>query len=283
MQAVASASLAAVGQRIPSVPGAFHRPASNSASTAPTLLGTLIIDVKGDIRFVSDSLAQLSGHVPSALVGRPVRSILPGLPLNAATEGYNVAYGAFAAAQRERQSWILRAYDDSSLVVEGHLAMMKMNTGYLFCLELHRVQRQANVVRSGPGRIWCKQRCVPVQPPAPVEGGQADAPPQDAARCVRIVLDRQFRVGFACSSIEHLLGFDYEDITGTHVSVLMPELLHRLGTKRSVKRFREVLQAEGSIACYARHTDGAHIPVRVKLLDDPCDAILPLLLQLDHQ
>ena len=278
-------------QLLPAVPDAYPRQASNAASMAPARLGSVIVDSKGAIRFVSDCLAQLAGIPATELMGRSVRSIMPDLPLGAETEGYNVAFGAFTAARRQRQSWVFRAYGNTDLVVEGYLAMLKVNTGYLFCLELHGVQKQKDASPELAVPAPCQRHCHPLRMAVlrasedsaghdPLQNASMELKLQGTAHCMRLALDRQFRVGFSCTSIERLLGFHYEGIVGTHVSQLLPELLQQLGTPRSVKRSRRNLLAAGRLETVARHTDGRQIPAVVTLLDDPCETILPLLLHL---
>ena len=53
--------------------------------------GSLLVDVNGVIRFCSNSVLQLSGFTASDIVGKPVDSFLPGLPIRKGTPGYNVA------------------------------------------------------------------------------------------------------------------------------------------------------------------------------------------------
>jgi len=53
--------------------------------------GSLLVDVNGVIRFCSNSVLQFAGCTASDVVGKPIDSFLPGLPIRKGTPGYNVA------------------------------------------------------------------------------------------------------------------------------------------------------------------------------------------------
>jgi PAS domain-containing protein len=103
----------------------------------PSPPGTLILDSKGRVSFCSDCLARMAGYSVNELVGRNVRSFMPALPLYPDAEGGNIAFGTFASAKQCRQSWTLMRREGGTLEIEGYFAMLKMQSGYVFCLELH--------------------------------------------------------------------------------------------------------------------------------------------------
>lgn len=58
----------------------------------------LVVDQRGLVTACGAAIPYMLDLAPGQLVGRAVRELLPGLPLNAATTGYNVAYLTFWAA-----------------------------------------------------------------------------------------------------------------------------------------------------------------------------------------
>ena len=62
----------------------------------------LILDARGAVQFCSDAAAQLFDGRSEEMLGRPIRSLIPALPLRIVTPGYNVAYARFCEVQ---QAW----------------------------------------------------------------------------------------------------------------------------------------------------------------------------------
>lgn len=277
-----------------------------AATRTPKPLGTLILDSKGMVRFCSDALARLAGSTAADMVGASARSFMPDLPLDPATEGYNVAFAAFCAARRCLQSWTVTTGHGGTVQVEGYFGSLRTDAGYRFCLELQlpaehgdsrdmamqaaqhgtggtAAARTTNAEKSWPD-LWHKPRTQHAgtrRPPRP----HAAALPRLtgealAARTphVQLLLDREYRIVFASSAIEDLLALDYEKIIGMHVSDVLPELLSRVGGARSVKSAIETLRSMGSFASHARHANGQHVPVVVALREKRCDHMIPLLI-----
>jgi PAS domain-containing protein len=102
-----------------------------------SLLGSLLIDIRGTIVFCDTAVARLQGSSCENLIGRPIRAVVPGLPLDPRTEGYNVAFVSFSAARCVRP-WPLLKQDGSRTLVEGKVILLNTDESYLFRLELHQ-------------------------------------------------------------------------------------------------------------------------------------------------
>lgn len=298
----------------------IHRPGENRprparfAGRGSQSLGVLILDSKGLVFFCSDALARLAGSSSTEIIGTEVRAFMPGIPFDPATEGYNVAFGAFCAAQRCRQSWTLHTRAGGTVQLDGYFAMLKMPSGYVFCLELQ--QRAGDGPMPGPGmtlrpgarrlraltgmagkeraetslskrwrtraalKRWPLQlRLRPASGPQEKWLATAASPAAHAIRAphVQLLLDRDWRIGFASSAIEDLLAHDYEKLIGMHVSDVLPELLTRLGGMCSVKNAKAKLRGMGSFLSHARHAGGHDVPVVIQLREKRYDQLIPLL------
>lgn len=297
----------------------------HTEANASRNLGVLVFDSKGLVIFCSDAIARMTGSSSTEIIGTEVRNFMPGIPLDPATEGYNVAFGAFSAARRMRQSWTLYVQDGGAVQLDGYFAMLKMPSGYVFCLELHQrpevelilapgaiARTEARRLRSsasaagsamarknGVGRslsrLWHKfgLRASLIRKPLrqqlqPGSGLDSQAPAALAGRTthairpphVQLLLDRDYRVGFASSAIEDLLAHDYEKVIGMPVSDVLPELLPRLGGMCSIKSAKAKLREMGSFISHARHANGDDIAVVVQLREKKCDQLIPLLISL---
>lgn len=305
---------------LPHVANALHirRPEDSglnrvcAATRTPKPLGTLILDSNGMVRFCSDALARLAGSTAADMVGTAARSFMPDLPLDPATEGYNVAFAAFCAARRCLQSWTVKTGHGGTVQVEGYFGSLRTDAGYRFCLELQlpaehgdsrdmtmqAARRSAPAMHGAGGAAAARttnaekpwpdlghksrtQHAGTRRPPRPraaaISRLAGEAP---AARTphVQLLLDREYRIVFASSAIEDLLALDYEKIIGMHVSDVLPELLSRVGGARSVKSAIETLRSMGSFASHARHANGQHVPVVVALREKRCNHMIPLLI-----
>jgi PAS domain-containing protein len=109
---------------------------SNSATLLSVLAGSLMLDTKGTVLTCTDALSRLCGTTEDDLVGRPVRSLLPEVPLGPGTEGYNVAFVAFFSGSRCTGSWPLLTANGDSVQVQGYFTLLKVEKRYLFRLEL---------------------------------------------------------------------------------------------------------------------------------------------------
>lgn len=116
-------------------------------------------------------------------------------------------------------------------------------------------------------------RCV-----NPEKEGEPPSVPHSHDQCVvRIVLDKANRVGFASSSIEDVLGQDYEEVVGMPIADILPQMaieefapLHK--TRMSA------LRALSARCEFAVHADGRKVPVIVTLKNEDTDAGSPPIL-----
>src|SRR5436309_1445287 len=67
-------------------------------SVSDPMVGSLILDSKGVIHCSSAAIAQLAGVPQEELTGRAIKLLIPDLPLDADTQGYNVAFFSFLTA-----------------------------------------------------------------------------------------------------------------------------------------------------------------------------------------
>ena len=67
--------------------------------------GAMALDCRGTVQHCHEDLARLFRARPPALVGRHIRELIPNLPLNAATPGYNAAYATFWAPSGQRRGF----------------------------------------------------------------------------------------------------------------------------------------------------------------------------------
>jgi PAS domain-containing protein len=59
----------------------------------------LIVNAGGAVQFCSNGAAQLFDGRSDEMLGRPINSLIPDLPLQDVTPGYNVAYTCFWSSQ----------------------------------------------------------------------------------------------------------------------------------------------------------------------------------------
>lgn len=259
-------------------------------------LGALILDSKGMVRFCSPALARFAGFDRAGMAGIHARSLIPALPFNPATEGYNVAFAAFTAARRSVEHWTLRSADGRSLQVTGSLTVMRMDSGFAFCVELgdcavdttstDRRNPALPARRAAASTGKRLQRHWPAFQSSmrPLHRPRLDGTSRVAnGGGIHVTLDRQYRIGFASSAIEELLGLNYEQLIGIPISVLLPELALVLASARTVKSARLNLQETGSFRSHARHADGRAIPVTVSLKKGGSESSIPLLLKVSRE
>lgn len=110
-----------------------------AAPSIDTISAELIIDSKGSIIKCSDALLALlasGGITREQMTGKTVRSLIPGLPFQAATEGYNIAYATFAAAQEQASTWTVVLGDGRRVEAAGRIALQRGCDGYVIRLTL---------------------------------------------------------------------------------------------------------------------------------------------------
>lgn len=115
---------------------ASHHQVTATATDAMAAAGPLVLDQNGTIRFCSTAAARLAGTTAAGLVGRPIRHLLPQLPFNHGTPGYNVAFAMFSSTADVVHSLLLSRADGSQMTVDTSLSSFKVNAEHLFCLEL---------------------------------------------------------------------------------------------------------------------------------------------------
>ena len=76
-----------------------HRDPLDGATVPAAEVASMVLDALGTVRDCSGAAARLFGAGAHQLIGRPVRELIPDVPLSAETPGYNVAYAAFWAAE----------------------------------------------------------------------------------------------------------------------------------------------------------------------------------------
>lgn len=116
--------------------------ANRGDSGACTVVGSLILDSKGIIHCCSAAVAQLAGVPEDEMTGRAIKFLIPDFPLDAGTQGYNVAFVSFLTASGHAHSATLQRADGSSIAVEAWTNLLQVNKEYLFCLELHCAHEQ---------------------------------------------------------------------------------------------------------------------------------------------
>lgn len=272
---------------------------NSPAFQAPLSFGVLIFDSKGLVRFCSAALAQLIGANAKELTGTCVRELLPALPFDPATEGYNVAFGIFRAAKRCLEPWSIQTRDGGMMQAQGYFGSLETDDGYRFCLQLQlpagldalqaglpsaATGTTLTIASAGVGAFrhpagtpasrhapWA----MPVTAPDSVRAAAAGIarPPQ-----VQLLFDRDYRVSFASSSIEDLLSHDYERVIGMHVSDLLPDVPSRVGVIRSISSATARLRSIGSFRSHARHASGRRVPVLVALREKKYERLISLLI-----
>lgn len=273
-------------------------PAAHSSIT-PT---ELVVDSKGTITDCSDDLLQAMGVLKDDVAGKNVRSLIPALPFQAQTEGYNIAYATFAAAHKEPRTWVIKRGDGCSIEVKGRVAIHRMPNRYAIRLAISTLpshvrtpQRENRGRRLDTGRILphamspsgatsrkylhlmaSQEAGVPamgMQPAAQMRSGTSGSR-------VHLTLDSKFRIGFASSSLEDLFGIDYEQVVGTQASVLLPDLQNQLGHASTVRSARTSLRQMGAFLTHARHANGHAVPVMVSIQEEGADRLITLQLEL---
>ena len=119
-----------------------HSMANCRDPVSRTVVGSLILDSKGIIHCCSAAVAQLAGVPESELTGRAIKLLIPDFPLDAGTQGYNVAFVSFLTASGNAHGATLQRADGSSIAVEAWTNLLKVNKEYLICLELRCLRGQ---------------------------------------------------------------------------------------------------------------------------------------------
>lgn len=280
---------------------AIQRENVRPASLSPITSTELVVDSKGTITDCSDDLLQAMGVLKGDVAGKNIRSLIPALPFQAQTEGYNIAYATFAAVHKEPRTWVIHRGDGCSIEVKGRVVIHRMSNSYAIRLAICALpsqackpQREYRGYRLDTGRIHphavspsgaTRQKylhlMVSQEAGVPATGMAPAVPLRSATSSSRVhlTLDSQYRIRFASSSLEDLFGFDYEQIVGTRASVLLPDLQNQLGHASTVRSSRSRLRQMGAFLTHARHANGRAVPVMVRLQEDGVDRLITLQLE----
>jgi hypothetical protein len=101
----------------------------------------LILDRYGHIRFCGRDIAALVDVAPEKLIGQPVKSLLPALPINGDTAGYNIAYAVFQANAGRSLLFQLKKSSGITVAVSLSLTVLEIVPEYLLCLEIREHDR----------------------------------------------------------------------------------------------------------------------------------------------
>lgn len=118
---------------------------ATATTDAMAAVGSLVLDKTGIIRFCSAAVARLAGTSATCLIGRPIKFLLPQLPFNHDTPGYNAAFARFSSVADVSRALLLNRKDGIQITVDASLSSFKINQEYQFCLEL-RYHLQAAIL-----------------------------------------------------------------------------------------------------------------------------------------
>lgn len=99
---------------------------------------TLVLDLRGCIRSCSPAAAQLFGIRAAAAIGRPVRALIPELPLRDDTPGYNLAFVAFRFSADEWATFDGVDGTGRRFGIEISIAQMTLDGRFGLVLELRQ-------------------------------------------------------------------------------------------------------------------------------------------------
>lgn len=134
--------------RIPGMAGMSVKRATACLSTA------VILDRYGCIRACGQQVAALAGIPVQTLSGQPIKSLLPALPFQPGTPGYNVAFAVFLANTRQRAVCKITQGTGAPAMVDVSLSLLETAPDYLFRLDI-RTRTDLSVLPADAG--------VPVQ------------------------------------------------------------------------------------------------------------------------
>jgi hypothetical protein len=100
---------------------------------------TLLLDVKGHIRFCNAAARALFCRDGESLVGRAVSCVLPALKLTDATPGYNVAYVAFWYPEDRWHAILGIDSHGDPVALEIALHDLRLRDGHTFVATLRRM------------------------------------------------------------------------------------------------------------------------------------------------
>lgn len=99
---------------------------------------SVVLDQYGCIRACGQQIAALAGVAGQVLHGQPIKSLLPTLPFQPGTPGYNVAFAVFHASTRRRTVCEMKKGDGVPLAVDFSLSVIETHPAYLFSLDIRK-------------------------------------------------------------------------------------------------------------------------------------------------
>ena len=99
---------------------------------------SVIVDQYGSIRACGQDIATLAGIAGPTLSGQPIKSLLPALPFQARTPGYNVAFAVFHANTGRRTLCKMQSGVGIPIAVDVTLTILETTPAYLFSLEIRK-------------------------------------------------------------------------------------------------------------------------------------------------
>lgn len=99
---------------------------------------SVILDQHGCIRACGQQIAALAGIVGQRLNGQPIKSLLPTLPFQASTPGYNVAFAVFQANAGRRTVCKMTKGAGAAVMVDVALTILETAPAYLFRLDIRK-------------------------------------------------------------------------------------------------------------------------------------------------
>lgn len=100
------------------------------------LSGSVILDQHGCIRSCGRDIAALAGVERQSLNGQPIKCLLPALPVQLGTPGYNIAFAVFHASTRRHTICQMRKAAGIPVTVDVSLTVLETVPEYLFRLEI---------------------------------------------------------------------------------------------------------------------------------------------------
>lgn len=99
---------------------------------------SVILDQYGCIRACGQQIAALAGIAGQTLSGQPIKSLLPTLPFQRGTPGYNVAFAVFHANIRRHTVCKMAKGADAPVMVDVSLTILETAPVYLFKLDIRK-------------------------------------------------------------------------------------------------------------------------------------------------
>lgn len=97
---------------------------------------SVIVDQYGCIASCGQDIAALAGVARQTLHGQPIKSLLPALPFQLRTPGYNIAFAVFNANARRRTVCEMKKEADVPVRVDVSLTVFETAPEFLFSLDI---------------------------------------------------------------------------------------------------------------------------------------------------